>query len=446
MDLKIRVMTPEEREYSYTQDAEALKKSGCIGHLRVDMDSNGMGFYSTWDDHSPGLKTDKFKSEFDEVISSLRFDKDRGSMLKNRTALAEYCSRHPESTFENGDGYGFRVDTEDHAYLLRLNPEKGEYAAYIYAYDKEMLDETLLPAPELMEVLVVEPGEKPYVKAIKTGLESLQREVGGYIEATYPWKEPAAIICDEEGKINGKKLNRAVRDEDGEIMDIIAGTFLIAGLGEEDFKSLSPKLTEHFREMFETPEMFLRLNGKMVVLPLEEDKRPKSDKIPVYRESAAYARIHGELAAYQESFRANVACKNAIEKAIAENYHDNRLDEAGAKAVLDEFGSERTATVLAATVRHKDYDGRFSDRNKAWAKTHMLAPNPDATGMDRSVYFIVDKSHPGLVDLFIDQMFRLTKEARKEKDEKSSVMEKLKSKNPEEKKTPLQSAKKETEL
>ena len=60
--------------------------------------------------------------------------------------------------------------------------------------------------------------------------------------------------------------------------------------------------------------------------------------------------------------------------------------------------------------------------------------------------FIVDKSHPGLVDLFIDQMFRLTKEARKEKDEKTSVMERLKSKNPEEKKTPLHSAKKETEL
>ena len=58
MDLKIRAMTPEEREYSYTQDAETRKKSGCIGHLRVDMDSNGLGFYSTWDDHSPGLKTD----------------------------------------------------------------------------------------------------------------------------------------------------------------------------------------------------------------------------------------------------------------------------------------------------------------------------------------------------------------------------------------------------
>ena len=130
---------------------------------------------------------------------------------------------------------------------------------------------------EKISVLVVEPEKKPYAKEISSGLSSLQHEVGGYIQAVYPYEEPVAIICDEEAKLKGSELNRVLRDEDGKIYDVVAGTFLIVGLGEEDFASLTPEHMKQFKEKFDTPEMFMKLNGKLVVLPMEEE-RPKAKK------------------------------------------------------------------------------------------------------------------------------------------------------------------------
>lgn len=132
---------------------------------------------------------------------------------------------------------------------------------------------------EKINVLVVEPEKKPYAKEISSGLSSLQHEVGGYIQAVYPYEEPVAIICDEEAKLTGKQLNRALRDEDGKIYDVVAGTFLIVELGEEDFTSLTPEHMKQFKEKFDTPEMFMRLNGKLVVLPMEEERRAKKPSV-----------------------------------------------------------------------------------------------------------------------------------------------------------------------
>ena len=72
--------------------------------------------------------------------------------------------------------------------------------------------------------------------------------------------------------------------------------------------------------------------------------------IPVYRHSAAYAVEHGELEAYKTSRVAGVACRDAIEKAVAKHYRDNCLNKAGAREVIDEFGKERVMTVLAITI------------------------------------------------------------------------------------------------
>lgn len=69
---------------------------------------------------------------------------------------------------------------------------------------------------EKITVLVVEPGKEPYEKEIAPDLASLQHEVGGYIQAVYPHDDPVAVICDEEGKLKGSPLNRALRDEDGQ--------------------------------------------------------------------------------------------------------------------------------------------------------------------------------------------------------------------------------------
>lgn len=124
---------------------------------------------------------------------------------------------------------------------------------------------------DTINVLVVEPGRKPYAKEIGSNLDSLQKAVNAdIIQSVYPYEEPVALICDDEGKMTGKELNRALRDEDGHIYDVVAGTFLIVGLGEEDFSSLSPDLMKQFSEKFKTPEMFMNTGGRLMVIPVEE--------------------------------------------------------------------------------------------------------------------------------------------------------------------------------
>ena len=123
---------------------------------------------------------------------------------------------------------------------------------------------------EAITVLVVEPGKRPYAKKIEPGLKSLQREVGGHIEAVYPFPEPVAIVCRETGKLDGCPLNRALHDEDGAIYDIIAGTFLVVGLTEDDFGSLDPELLQAFTQRFQKPETFMMIDGQLLAVPLED--------------------------------------------------------------------------------------------------------------------------------------------------------------------------------
>ena len=117
-----------------------------------------------------------------------------------------------------------------------------------------------------MNVLMVEPGKVPYEKDIGDGLKAMQDAVGGYIQAVYPYEDPVALVCNEEGKIEGLPLNRALKTEEGEIYDIISGNFFICGIGEENFCSLSPELAEKFKEEFKHPESFMRLCGKVVAV------------------------------------------------------------------------------------------------------------------------------------------------------------------------------------
>ena len=123
-----------------------------------------------------------------------------------------------------------------------------------------------------MNVLMVEPGKAPYETQIGSDLQSMQALVGGYLEAVYPFEQPVALVCRESGKLDGLPLNRALRDSDGDIYDIIAGTFFIAGLGESDFTDLPHELAEQFAERFRQPEMFMRVDDKIVAAPMPDEQ------------------------------------------------------------------------------------------------------------------------------------------------------------------------------
>lgn len=125
---------------------------------------------------------------------------------------------------------------------------------------------------EMMKVLIVEPEKAPREAEIENSLESLQSVVGGYIEATYPFDDRVAIICNEEGKLQGMPLNRALRDESGTMYDIVAGTFIVCGLGEEDFSSLPPEMMDKYREHFRCPEVFFQTRNGIQAMKIQPQR------------------------------------------------------------------------------------------------------------------------------------------------------------------------------
>ena len=137
------------------------------------------------------------------------------------------------------------------------------------------------------------------------------------------------------------------------------------------------------------------------------------EKIPIYPHTGAYAKEHGELDAYRASHQEDMACKRMIEDVIRSNFDGMHLSKSAAKLVLDEFGAERTIRVLANTVQQKNWDGRFSPENKAWAqKQDILGVGGDPIMCSR---FAVN-SHPAVLDGFISQTRRMIEERMSVKD------------------------------
>ena len=118
-----------------------------------------------------------------------------------------------------------------------------------------------------MIVLKVEPGKAPVQTEIGNGLSGLQAAVNGYIEAIYPFEDPVAVICNEDGKNLGMEPNRALYDADGQLYDIICGPFVMVGLTEEDFGDLLPHYMDKYTEHFKDPERFyLNSEGRIRVV------------------------------------------------------------------------------------------------------------------------------------------------------------------------------------
>ena len=144
-DFKAAPMQLEEARYSYRNSQQISSQTGLIGYLRADMGTNGNEFWSTWNDYRKDLKTDDFKSEFDDVINSFR---EKGQFLSDRQTLSQFCDDSQNALefgerYGAGRDYGVRVNTQDYAYLMRLNPHKGEYNLYCYCYRKDWLDHHL---------------------------------------------------------------------------------------------------------------------------------------------------------------------------------------------------------------------------------------------------------------------------------------------------------------
>ena len=106
----------------------------------------------------------------------------------------------------------------------------------------------------------------------------MQEVVGGDIEEYMPFEDEVAIICNEEGKVQGLPPNRAIYGESSrEMQDIICGKFFIvhAPFDSEKFQSLPPALAEKYREKFKYPERFVRTENEIVAVPFKPIRADK---------------------------------------------------------------------------------------------------------------------------------------------------------------------------
>ena len=121
-----------------------------------------------------------------------------------------------------------------------------------------------------MRILLIEPEKEPTVDEIDDTLEAMQKTVGGYIQAIYPFEDSVALVCGDEAKLQGLPLNRALYERGSRVpYDIIAGTFFVCGVGDENFTSLTDEQIQTYTERFAMPELFLSLNGQIIVVPIQ---------------------------------------------------------------------------------------------------------------------------------------------------------------------------------
>ena len=118
----------------------------------------------------------------------------------------------------------------------------------------------------------------PTVQEIDGSLESMQKIVGGDIEAAYPFDDPVALICNSEGTRLDLPMNRALTDDHGVPYDFVCGTFFMAGVGREDFISLTEQQIEKYKDKYSN-EMILSV-----------PKQPEAHKKPMKKEKHEYER------------------------------------------------------------------------------------------------------------------------------------------------------------
>ncbi len=108
---------------------------------------------------------------------------------------------------------------------------------------------------EKIKVLVIEPMKPCEVREI-SGLKDMQGIVGGHIQAVYPFHDNVALVCNENGKILDLPFNRPLTNDRGVPYDLIQGTFFLAGLGAEDFVSLTDAQIQKFSALYDNMVIF----------------------------------------------------------------------------------------------------------------------------------------------------------------------------------------------
>ena len=219
----------------------------------------------------------------------------------------------------------------------------------------------------------------------------------------------------DETEIGGEKFFLLEHEEHGDMAACVAvneqGKLVAEDLWNGFDDEFLDAVKEYLSEKWNMP------NKDDVVSEIIEKAAPVPDNsaqdysdVPVYYEPFSYAKENDEVDLYRTSYRLNSECKQAIQEAIADNYDGMYLGDGAVDQVVRQYGMERVGYILANTLHHKSYDGRFSPGNKEWAE-QVSTPEHNADRMTFRTDWVVD-SHPAILDGFVT-MFRKELEAQK---------------------------------
>lgn len=223
----------------------------------------------------------------------------------------------------------------------------------------------------------------------------------------------------DETEIGGEKFFLMEHEEHGDMAACVAvneqGKLVAEDLWngfDEDFQEAVQKYLSEKWNMPKKENVVSEIIEKAVPAPANS-AQDYSD-VPVYYEPFNYAKENDEVDLYRTSYRLNSECKQAIHEAIADNYDGMYLGDGAVDQVVRQYGMERVGYILANTLHHKSYDGRFSPGNKEWAE-QVSTPEHNADRMTFRIDWVVD-SHPAILDGFVT-MFREELDAQKEQEQ-----------------------------
>ena len=219
----------------------------------------------------------------------------------------------------------------------------------------------------------------------------------------------------DETEIGGEKFFLLEHEEHGDMAACVAvneqGKLVAEDLWngfDEDFQEAVQKYLSEKWNMPKKEDVVSEIIEKAAPVP-DNSAQDYSD-VPVYYEPFSYAKENDEVDLYRTSYRLNSECKQAIHEAIADNYDGMYLGDDAVDQVVRQYGMERVGYILANTLHHKSYDGRFSHSNKEWAE-QVSTPEHNADRMTFRTDWVVD-SHPAILDGFVT-MFREELEVQK---------------------------------
>lgn len=223
----------------------------------------------------------------------------------------------------------------------------------------------------------------------------------------------------DETEIGGEKFFLLEHEEHGDMAACVAvneqGKLVAEDLWngfDEDFQEAVQKYLSEKWNMPKKEDVVSEIIEKAAPVP-DNSAQDYSD-VPVYYEPFSYAKENDEVDLYRISYRLNSECKQAIHEAIADNYDGMYLGDDAVSQVVQQYGMERVGYILANTLHHKSYDGRFSHSNKEWAE-QVSTPEHNADRMTFRTDWVVD-SHPAILDGFVT-MFREELEAQKTREQ-----------------------------